>query len=140
MIDESSLLPDVYLPQSGFLNTPVNMDIIKNLTDFDEWTQQHSRTHWDEYSISGYEVYPYFLTELAKLGLAFGWEYEHTEGMYHFAYNFPTEEQPVNLHHFNSLGKRKQLPYLNKTKRSDIETTSAANELLYQMGINYGTC
>ena len=139
MIDESSLLPDVYLPQSGFLNTPVNMDIIKNLTDFDEWTQQHSRTLWDEYSISGYEVYPYFLTELAKLGLAFGWEYEHTEGMYHFAYNFPTEDKPINLVHYSSVGRRKTLPYLTRKMRKQIESTSAANELLYQLGIKNGS-
>ena len=139
MIDESSLLPDVYLAQSGFLNTPVNMDIIKNLTDFDEWTQQHSRTHWDEYSISGDEVYPYFLTELAKLGLAFGWEYEHTEGMYHFAYNFPTEDNFQNFGTFKTGDKRKNFPRLSKKTLNQIESTSAANELLYQMGIKNGT-
>lgn len=140
MIDESSLLPNVHQVERGYLCTPADMDLVKNLTDFDEYIDPHTRTGWSEYSISAEEIYPYFLTQLAKAGIAFGWEYQHTEDMSYFAYNFPTEEQPVNLHHFSSIGKRKQLPYLNKTKRSDIETTSAANELLYQMGINYGTC
>ena len=139
MIDESSLLPDVYLAQSGFLNTPVNMDIIKNLTDFDEWTQQHSRTHWDVYCVSGEAVYPYFLTKLAKLGLAFGWEYEHAEGMYHFAYNFPTEDNFQNFGTFKTGDKRKNFPRLSKKTLNQIESTSAANELLYQMGIKNGT-
>lgn len=139
MNNETNLLPYVYLIQRGFLNTPVNMDIIKDMTDFDEWTQEHTRTHWDEYSISCEEVYPSFLSKLAKLGLAFGWEYEHTEGMYHFAYNFPTEDKPTNLVHYSSVGRRKTLPYLTRKMRDQIETTSAANELLYILGIKNGT-
>ena len=139
MIDESSLLPDIFQGECAYLSTPADMDLIKKLTEFDEWVQEHSRTSWNEYSISGTAVYPYFLTILAKAGIAFGWEFCCTEDMVYFAYNFPTEDTPVNLHHFTSNSKGKQLPYLSKAKRSVIESTSAANELLYTMGIKNGS-
>ena len=139
MIDESSLLPDVYQVERGYLCTPADMDLVESLTDFDTYIDPHTRTGWSEYSISAEEMYPYFLTQLAKAGIAFGWEYQHTEDMSYFAYNFPTEDNFQNFGTFKTGDKRKNFPRLSKKTLNQIESTSAANELLYQMGIKNGT-
>ena len=138
MIDESSLLPDVYQNECGYLSTPADMDLIKRLTEFDEWVQEHSVTGWDEYSVTGTDVYPYFLTLLIRAGIAFAWTYESTEDFAYFAYNFPTEDKPQNYEIFRT-GKRKGFARMSKKLRKQIESTSAANELLYTMGIKNGS-
>ena len=92
MIDESSLLPEIYQTESGYISSPASMDIIKNFTGFDEWVQEREDYDWGEYVISSSSVYPHYLTELAKAGIAFTWEYESTEDFSYYAYNFPTED------------------------------------------------
>ena len=57
----------------GYLATPMQMDNVKKLTDFDDWCQEHEHTGWDEYSISSSDVYPVILNTLIRLGLAFTW-------------------------------------------------------------------
>lgn len=138
MIDESSMFPEIYQIECGYLSTPADMDLVKNMTNFDEWVQEHSVTGWSEYSISGTDCYPIFLTQLVKMGIAFAWTYEHTEDFSYFAYNFPTEDKPVNYEFFHT-GRRKGFARMSKKYRNQIETTSAANELLYQLGIKNGT-
>lgn len=139
MIDESSLLPEICSIECGYLSSPAQMDTLKNLTDFDEWVQAREDYGWEEYSNYTTFIYPYFLTEMAKLGIAFTWEYQHTEDFSYYAYNFPTEDKPVNLVQFKTGDKRKNFPRMSKKALSQIETTSAANELLYQMGIKNGS-
>lgn len=129
-------VPDI---NCGYLATPMQMDNVKELTDFDEWCQEHEHTGWDEYSISSSYVYPEILNTLIHLGLAFTWEYQFTEDFSYYAYNFPTEDNFQNFGTFRTGDKRKNFPRLSKKKLNQIESTSAANELLYQMGIKNGT-
>ena len=138
MIDESSLLPEIYQTESGYISSPASMDIIKNFTDFDEWVQEREDYDWGEYVISSSSVYPHYLTELAKAGIAFTWEYEATEDFSYYAYNFPTEDKPINLVHFKTGDKRKNFPRMSKKNLRVIESTSAANELLITLGIENG--
>ena len=123
----------------GYLATPMQMDNVKELTDFDDWCQEHEHTGWDEYSISSSDVYPVILNTLIRLGLAFTWEYQFTEDFSYYAYNFPTEDNFQNFGTFKTGDKRKNFPRLSKKTLNQIESTSAANELLYQMGIKNGT-
>lgn len=139
MIDNSSLLPEISQVETGYISSPASMDTLKAITDFDEWVQQHESYNWDEYSIYSSYIYPYLLTELARLGIAFTWEYQLTEDFSYYAYNFPTEDNPVNLVYFQTGNRRKNFPRLSKKVRQQIESTSAANELLYTMGIKNGS-
>lgn len=139
MIDECSLLPEISEINTGYISSPADMDTIRRIADFDEWVQQREDYNWEEYSIYTSYIYPYLLTELARLGIAFTWEYQLTEDFSYYAYNFPTEDNPVNLVQFKTGNKRKNFPRLSKKARKQIETTSAANELLYIMGIKNGS-
>lgn len=131
--------PDPTEIMCGYLTTPANMHLVKKLISYDERIEANPRTSWDEYGVSGTSIYPHFLNILVDGGIAFGWEYMCTEDFSYFAYNYPTEDTPTGIHFFNSSGRRKQLPRITQAQRSAIETTSAANELLYTMGIKNGS-
>lgn len=139
MTDVSSLLPEIYRVENGYLSSPANMDLLKVGTNFDEWVQEREDYEWDEYAIGTLQVYPDFLDILANAGIAFTWEYQCTEDFSYYAYNFPTEDSPVNLVQFKTGDKRKGFPRMSKKKLNIIESTSAANELLFQLGIENGS-
>lgn len=122
----------------GYLATPVDMDIIKELTDFDERSGNRCDTGWDEYTISG-SIYPIFLEQLVKMGVAFIWDFYLTEDFKYSAYNFPTEDNHQNYGSFKTGDRRKNVPRLSKKLLKQVESTSAANELLYTMGIKNGS-
>lgn len=113
---------------TGYLSTPVDMDTVKEITNFDDWVQTNETYGWDEYSV-GNGIYPEFLILLADKGLAFHWEYQLTEDFSYYAYNFPTEESKNNLFAFKT-GDKHRLPRISKKRLRSIESTSAANELV----------
>lgn len=139
MTDVSSLLPEIYAVENGYLSSPADEDLLKSVTEFDEWVQEREDYAWDEYVINSIYIYPDFLSRLANAGIAFTWQYECTEDFSYYAYNFPTEDSPVNLVHFKTGDKRKGFPRMSKKKLNIIESTSAANELLFQLGIENGS-
>lgn len=139
MTDQKPYIENVHDINCGYLATPMQMDNVKELTNFDEWCQEHEHTGWDEYSITSSFLYPGFLSTLISLGIAFTWEYQFTEDFSYYAYNFPTEDNFQNFGEFKTGDKRKNFPRLSKKTLNQIESTSAANELLYQMGIKNGT-
>ena len=139
MTDVSSLLPEIYAVENGYLSSPADEDLLKSVTEFDEWVQEREDYVWDEYVINSIYIYPDFLSSLAKAGIAFTWQYECTEDFSYYAYNFPTEDSPVNLVQFKTGEKRKGFPRMSKKKLNIIESTSAANELLFQLGIENGS-
>lgn len=139
MIDLSNMLPHIPDENIAIIGSPASMDTMQAMTDYDEWVNTRDDYGWDEYSMYESYIYPYLLTEMAKAGIAFTWEYRLTEDFSYYAYNFPTEDNPVNLVHFKTGDKRKNFPRLSKKARQQIESTSAANELLYNMGIKNGS-
>lgn len=133
-----NVLPEVLQINNGYLITPCSYDMVNALLGIDECYGDHS-WGWAEYAIWSSEyIYPYQLDHLANLGITFGWEYVCTEDFSYYAYNFPTEDSKNNLVTFKT-GKRKGLPRLTKKLRKQLEDTSAANELLYKLGLNNGT-
>lgn len=133
-----SKLPQVIQIDHGYLITPCSYDLVNALLGIDKCYDDHA-WGWDEYAIwSSEHIYPNQLEYLAKLGIAFGWEFVCTEDFSYFAYNFPTEESKNNLITFKT-GRRKGLPRLPKKLRKQLEGPSAANELLYKLGHNNGT-
>ena len=139
MTDVSSLLPEIYAVENGYLSSPADEDLLKSVTEFDEWVQEREDYMWDEYVINSIYIYPDFLSSLANAGIAFTWQYQCTEDFSYYAYNFPTEDSPVNLVQFKTGDKRKGFPRMSKKKLNIIESTSAANELLFQLGIENGS-
>ena len=139
MFDESSLLPEVYAVDNGYISSPISIELLSRLVRYDDCVEVREDYRWIEYVINNSYIYPQFLTELAKAGIAFTWEFQHTEDFSYYAYNFPTEENPVNLTYFKTGDKRKGFPRMSKKKLNLIESTSAANELLYQLGIKNGS-
>lgn len=119
---------------TGYLITPMNQHRLQLFTDWDQVHDDHIWV-WPEYALWDTDVYPQFLEDLAKEGVAFGWEYMCTEDFSYFAYNFPTQESRNNLICYNSFG-RKRLPKLTKKLRLQYETESSINELLLTLGIN----
>lgn len=137
MHSNALLFPDICDINTGYISSPATMDTIKDLTDFDEWVLRRDDSDWDEYSVRNC-IYPEFLTKLVQLGIAFLWEYEFTEDFMYVAYNFPTEDKPENYGSFHTKERGKKLPRMTKKFLKQVETTSAANELLFTMGIKNG--
>lgn len=135
---ELDILPDPIPIGHGYLITPLSQQTVEMHFSFNEIYGDHAYK-WPEYAIWDMDsIYPRELKILAEKGLAFLWEYICTEDFSYFAYNFPTEDKPNNLTFFKT-GKRKCAPKLSKKLRLQIEKTSAANELLYHLGIDNGT-
>ena len=139
MDDPLGYLPEPHQVECGYLASPASMDNIKVLADFDEWVQAREDYDWEEYSIATDYYYPWFLPLIARKGIAFTWQYQLSEDFSYYAYFFPTEDGEQNIVYFKTGDKRKSFPFLTKRKLNQIETTSAANELLYQLGIKNGT-
>ena len=127
------LFEDLCNINSGYLASPACMDLLKEVTDFDEWIITRDNPAWDEYRIET-DIYPEFLTTLVHLGIAFIWEYDLTEDFQYVAYNFPTEDKPMNYGQFRTGERGKKLPRFTKKFLKETESTSAANELLYKLG------
>lgn len=47
MPQQKQYVEPVYDINCGYLATPMQMDNVKELTDFDEWCQEHEHTGWD---------------------------------------------------------------------------------------------
>lgn len=117
----------------GFLATPITEESLIALGVLHDDVLEDHDYAWLEYAAWDSNVYPDYLNEMAKQGLAFMWEYVLTEDFSYFAYNFPTEESPNNLVHYRT-GKRKTKPRVSKKLLKQYESTSAANELLFRLG------
>lgn len=130
-------LDDVSVQHQGYLLTPMLPKLLEEFTPWDDVIDSHE-WGWPEYVMYDSDVYPTFLEDLAKKGIAFGWEYECTEDFTYFAYNFPLEGRPFNLFK-GKTGRRKHLPRLTKKLRKQLETETHINELLYNIGIKNGS-
>lgn len=130
---------DVHQAEVGFLWSPVGSTLIKNITPAEPLNSPTVVYGWYPYVVYDSSIYPLFLTKLVKLGIAFIWEYECTEDFYYYAYNFPTEENPNNYSYFKTGDRRKKIPHLFKKKLAEVESYSAAQELLYHLGIKNGS-
>lgn len=124
----------------AYIISPISYDLLKRLFDLGEKCEGHPIL-WDEYQVDNKEgldlVIPPTLHRVAQLGLAFIWEYALTSHDSYFAYNFPTEDSPNNLIIYKS-NSRRHGPKLSKKKRLETEKTSAANELLFKLGLQNG--
>lgn len=124
----------------GYIATPISRDILKAFLILDENLGDHS-LGWPDYSVAVYTSYervmPEAIYEMANRGLAFFWDFTLTTHDSYIAYNFPTEDSPNNLKVYKS-NSRRYIPRLSKSKRLEIEKTSAANELLIKLGIQNG--
>lgn len=117
----------------------MNSELLVELISYDQYVSEHGITNWKEFAVTNYPIYPTTLVRMADLGLAFTWEYMLTEDFSYYAYNFPTEDKPSNLVLFKTGSKRKSFPRLPKKVYEEISKQSAANELLYKLGIKNGT-
>lgn len=132
-------LPEIYEISSGYISTPMNSELLVELISYDQYVSEHGITSWKEFTVTNYPIYPTTLVRMADLGIAFTWEYMLTEDFSYYAYNFPTEDKPSNLVLFKTGSKRKSFPRLPKKVYEEISKQSAANELLYKLGISNGT-
>lgn len=123
----------------GYLSTPLNLDVLVYLTKRPDDLHDDHPYGWQEYAYWGGQIYPEFLNTLAEAGIAFSWEFDCTEDFHYGAYNLPTVESPNNLIVWDSGTKRKSKPKLSKKAIAVITETSAANELLYILGIKHGS-
>lgn len=133
------LFDDVQQVNAGFLWSPAQQDLIDALTPTEVIHGDSLVMDWPPYTAFDCSVYPLFLSKLTNIGIAFVWEYEATEDFIYYAYNFPTEDNPSNFGHFKTGDKRKKVPFLSKKKRAEVESYSAAQELLYHLGIKNGS-
>ena len=92
-------------------------------------------SYWIEFSLWNSDIYQNFLEQLADMGITFAWEYELTEDYSYFAYNFPTIDKPNNLVQYRKDGRTKRIPRITKAKVKELEEISAANWLLFTIGV-----
>lgn len=130
---------DICQIMQGYLSTELKFDVIKAKFQTPDDVHEDHPYGWQEYAYWGCNTYPDFLNELAEAGIAFSWEFDCTEDFHYGAYNFPTEDSHNNLVIWDSRGKRKSKPSLSKKKLNQISEISAANELLYILGIKHAT-
>lgn len=123
----------------GYLATPMNMDILRLFTYRPDDIHDDHPYGWSEYAYWGGDTYPEWLNEMATAGIAFSWEFDCTEDFHYGAYNFPTEDSPNNLVIWDSTMKRRAKPRKSKKFIKQVSDISAANELLYQLGIKNGS-
>lgn len=125
----------------AYIATPLSMETLKSFLIIDVCLADHS-IGWTDYSIDDASledrVIPDAVYSMANKGLAFFWDFTLTTHDSYIAYNFPTEDCSNNLKIYKS-NSRRYIPKLSKKKRLEIEKTSAANELLYKLGIKNGT-
>lgn len=134
-MERREFIPAISENGTGYLSTPVTGMALRGVMNWDEKLPDREDTSWPEYSIYQSYAYPEALNELVKLGIAFTWEYEITEDFSYYAYNFPTESNPHNYGIFKTGDKRKKFPRLSNKQIKAIESTSAANWLLYTIGV-----
>ena len=124
----------------AYLVSPVSEEVLDNYLPTYYTDDGHS-IGWPEYEVEIRALYekviPHEIHKMADAGLAFLWEFCLTNFDSYFAYNFPTEESSNNLKIYKSTSRRRS-PKLSKSKRLEIEQTSAANELLIKLGIQNG--
>lgn len=136
MIQETQL-PHVYEITTGYLATPNEIDFIgfgSDLNSGDLSESEHDLTNWLEYVVVNCAIYPAFLELLIAKGIAFIWQYEFTEDFAYYAYNFPTEDKPVNSGHFSTLTNIDLATLLGDSLEA-VNATSAANLLLSKLGV-----
>lgn len=128
---------DVDFVGKAYIVTPASYDLLRGLFILGDQYGDHPFS-WNEYQADNVvRVVPPAVHRMAKLGLAFIWEYVLTSHDSYFAYNFPTEDSPNNLIIYKS-NSRRHGPKLSKKKRLETEKTSAANELLFKLGLQNG--
>lgn len=124
----------------AYIATPMSRDTLKAFLIIDERLGDHS-LGWTDYSVDRTRLHESVIPEavyvMANKGLAFFWDFTLTSHDSYIAYNFPTEDSPNNLKVYKS-NSRRYAPRLSKKKKLEIEKTSAANELLLNLGLQNG--
>ena len=130
----------IIVVNNGYLITPAKRETLKELgTGYWNDTHLDHSWGWPEYAFWNLDyVFPSFLDNLAKAGIAFGWECICTEDFSYYAYNFPTEDSKNNMVIYRT-GRRKGLPFLSVKNRKIHEGNSVVNEFLDRLGVPNGS-
>lgn len=138
---QKTIPPHIEVINNSYLTTSLDRQVVDIFFCTSD-THEDSPIGWPEYICearsSDWLIYPRELVTLADMGIAFVWEYAMTSDLSYVAYNFPTEDSNNTLKWYKTNSKR-GLPRMTKKMRLELENITAANELLYKLGIKNGT-